>query len=572
MANHHSDGLTGGEILCELLASHNVDYVFGYPGGAALPLFDGLYKTDLLRFILSHHEQGAGHMAEGYACASMKPGIVLVTSGPGSSNLVTPMLNALLDGTPMVVICGQVATTAQGTGAFQEIDIMAIAKTCTKWCAAVERIGDLPNIVNEAFYHAASKRPGPVLISIPTDVGKASFEPIHSTNPLSTPPKMLEQGPFIQNRMVSTNRRSTPSTQGDMDHFAKLINDCRRPVICAGHGVLTNATSPTILSQIAEKGRIPVTTTLLGLGCFDETHELALHMVGTYGAPYANYAIQNADVILVFGARLDERAVGNALQFAPKAREAAQAGRGGIFQFDISHNNVGKVIKPTQIVIGDLSEVLPMLLRRLEKGEESRIMGHASPQQTIAELDRQASSLKHRITITTGVGQHQMWAAQRYRFRYPRSFITSGSLGTMGFGLPAAIGAQVARPDHMVIDIDGDASFCMTMEELLTASQYSLPIKVILFNNNTQGMIAQVQQAEYGGRVCYNRPANPNFVQLAQSMGCESQRCEHADELSRCIQWLLECRRPALLDVVMSETEMLPIVPNGKALDHITLE
>ncbi|QQK47704.1 Acetolactate synthase [Penicillium digitatum] len=523
----------------------------------------------------------------------MKPGVVLVTSGPGSSNLVTPMLNALLDGTPMIVICGQVATTVQGTGAFQEIDIMAIAKICTKWCAAVERIGDLPKIVDEAFYHASSIRPGPVLISIPKDIGKAIFEPTHTTNPLIRAPRLLKQGILRQNRIVLKNSLSTPSIQEDIDHIAKLVNDCQRPIICAGHGVLTNASGPTMLSQIAEKGRIPVTTTLLGLGCFDEAHELALHMVSTYGAPYANYAIQSADVVLVFGARLDERAVGNPLHYAPNAREAAQARRGGIFQFDFTHSNVGKIIKPTQVVIGDLSEVLPMLLQRLKSGRNREewldqierwkkkhafrvppegMHGHASPQQTIAELDRQTSSLKHRVTITTGVGQHQMWAAQRYRFKYPRSFVTSGTLGTMGFGLPAAIGAQMARPDHIVIDIDGDASFCMTMEELLTASQYDLPIKVIVFNNNAQGMIAQLQQADYGGRVCYNRQANPNFVQLARSMGCESQRCEYAGELSRCIQWLLECPRPALLDVVMDEMKMLPIVPNGKALDLITLE
>ncbi|KAJ5898880.1 Acetolactate synthase [Penicillium taxi] len=551
--------------------------VFGYPGGAALPIFDRIFKTNLFSFILSHHEQGAGHMAEGYACASSKPGIVLVTSGPGSSNLVIPMLNALLDGTPMV-----------GTGAFQEIDVMSVAKTCTKWCDPVENINDLPKIVNDAFYNATSGRPGPVLISVPKDIGQAVFETA-AADLLSIFPTMAEPEKPFQSWSVCVDIGIYKS----IDKIAQLVNYSQRPIICAGRGVLAHKVSSKILLKIAEKSRIPVTATLLRMGCFDETHDLALNMIGTYGAPYANYAIQNADLVLVFGARLDERAVGNRLEYAPKVKEAALTGRGGIFQFNLNPDIVGRVIKPTQLVVGDLSETLPHLLHGLNKEGNrtpwldqiqqwkkqhafrvpSRCMqSRTSPQQTIAELDRQTSSLKHRITMTTGVGQLQMWAAQRYRFRSPRPLITSGALGTMGFGLPAAIGAQIARPDHIVIDIDGDASFCMTMEELLTASQYDLPIKLIIFNNDGQGMISQLQKADYRNRICYNRQSNPDFVNLAQSMGCDSRRCEYAGELSSSIQWLLECKRPALFDVLMSETEMLPIVPNGKALDLITLE
>jgi acetolactate synthase-1/2/3 large subunit len=557
----------------------------GYPGGAALPLFDGIYKTKLFRFILSHHEQGAGHMAEGYACASRKPGVVLVTSGPGSSNLATPLLNALLDGTQIVVICGQVATTAQGTGAFQEIDIMALAKTCTKWCACVQRVEDLPMVIHNAFDQATSKRPGPVLVAIPMDVGKAVLQsfPLDDSLIHSLEYQNMSLGGFD----------GTSDTQKELDHIAMLVKRSQRPVICAGHGVLADESCPGLLSRIAQENKIPVTTTLLGVGCFDETHELALHMVGTYGSPYANYAVQNADLILVFGARLDERAVGNPSGYAPKAKEAAQAGQGGIIHFDIDPSAVGKVIEPTQIVVGDLSETLPKLLCRLD-GQQNRDAwldqvqkwkkvhafqvprperhNLASPQQIIAEMDRQTSSSKHCTTITTGVGQHQMWAAQRYRFRYPNSLVTSGALGTMGFGLPAAIGAQLGRPDHTVIDIDGDASFCMTMEELLTASNYDIPVKIIVFNNDTQGMIAQIQQSDYEGRVCHNRQANPNFVLLAHSMGCESQQCERGEDLSGCIQWLLACRRPALLDVLIPETEMRPLVPNGQSLEFVALE
>jgi acetolactate synthase-1/2/3 large subunit len=564
----------------------------GYPGGAALPLFDGIYKTNLLQFILAHHEQGAGHMAEGYASASQKPGVVLVTSGPGSSNLVTPMLNALLDGTPMVVICGQVATMVQGTGAFQEIDVMSLAQACTKWCTSAKRVHDLPEIVNEAFHQATSGRPGPVLIAIPKDVGGAILDSVSLGYPL-TPPGNDASAKFMPKSLTPPITCDIQGIQSQVSQVAALVNYAQRPIICAGHGVLACENGPSLLSQIAKTYRIPVTTTLLGLGSFDENHELALHMVGTYGTPYANYALQSADLILVFGARLDERAVGSPTGYAPQAREAARSGLGGIIQFDFKPESVAKVVKPTQLIVGDLSVTLPLLLSRLERKDnrdpwldqvkkwkkdyafkipQTDLASLCTPQQVIAEVDHQTASIKQCTTVTTGVGQHQMWAAQRYHFRFPHSFITSGSLGTMGFGLPAAIGAQVAQPNHTVIDIDGDASFCMTMEELLTASQHNIPIKVIVLNNDTQGMIAQLQRADYDGRICYNRQTNPNFVLLAESMGCGSKQCATSGELSDCIQWLLECRGPALLEVLVQEAEMLPIVPNGKPLDRVKLE
>ncbi|OQD89797.1 hypothetical protein PENANT_c002G07798 [Penicillium antarcticum] len=570
--------------------------MFGYPGGAALPLFDGIYKTNLFQFILSHHEQGAGHMAEGYANASMKPGVVIVTSGPGSSNLVTPMLNALLDGTPMVAICGQVATAVQGTGAFQEIEIMSLAQTCTKWCASANKVHDLPEIMHEAFRQATSSRPGPVLVSIPKDIGNAVLETVSLGCPLTPPeedaPKEFVPREFMPRATLPDITCDIQSIQSQVSQVAALVNNAQRPVICAGHGVSACEDGPALLSQIAERYRIPVTTTLLGLGSFDEEHELALHMIGTYGAPYANYALQSADLVLVFGARLDERAVGSPAGYAPKAREAACTGKGGIIQFDFHPESVAKVVKPTQLIVGDLAVTLPLLLSQLEERDNhswldqvktwkkrfafrtplTDLTSLCSPQQVIAEVDHQTAPFKHCTTLTTGVGQHQMWAAQRYNFRSPRSFITSGALGTMGFGVPAAIGAQVAQPNHIVIDIDGDASFCMTMEELLTASQYNIPIKVIVLNNETQGMIAQLQRSDYDGRICYNRQANPNFVQLAESMGCGSRQCGSSGELSDCIRWLLECRGPALLEVLVQEVEMLPIVPNGKALDLIKLE
>ena len=614
MARHQLIGLTGGEVVREILSNHGTRHVctldllfltesmsrsliinpniVGYPGGAALPLFDGLYKSTLFQFILSRHEQGAGHMAEGYAAASGKPGVVLVTSGPGSSNVVTPMLDALLDGTPMIVICGQVATAVQGTMAFQEIDVMAITGPCTKWSTCVQRVADLPGVMENAFHHALDNRPGPVLIAIPKDVGQAIFD-IRAFE--ESQEKMSHQTGHSQ---LCRNPSPLPVTNTveaseSVYKTAELINLSQRPVICAGHGVLSSDLGPALVSRVAGKSNIPVTTTLLGLGCFDETHKLALQMIGMYGVPYANYAIQEADLILVFGARLDERVVANASGFAPKAREAEQTGRGGIIQFDIDPNMIGKVVRPTYTVIGDLCETLLLLLAHLDGGEKKRTGWIQQiqqwkreysfqsrdppptrnkpifPQQIIAELDCQTASSKHQTIITTGVGQHQMWTAQRYFFRNPHSFITSGGLGTMGFGLPAAIGAKLARSDHQVIDVDGDASFCMTMEEALTASQYNIPVKVVVFNNQRQAMISQLQKADYGGRECFAQQQNPDFVQLISSMGWEGRRCGILQDLSSCMHWLLACQGPALLDVAFTDTDMVPIVPNGKTLGEI---
>ncbi|KAJ5081238.1 Acetolactate synthase large subunit biosynthetic [Penicillium angulare] len=593
MRNRQFKSLTGGELLCQLLEAHNVEHIFGYIGGAALPLFDAIYKSTLFHCIVPHHEQGAGHMAEGYAAATLKPGIVIVTSGPGSSNLVTPLLNASLDGTPMVAICAQVSTAVRGTGAFQEIDMMGIARYCTKWSASVGKVGELPCIINEAFHQATSARPGPVLVVIPVDVAAATFDDTQMELSLSEPLKDSYHERMSEGEPIVIRDDDQAKMQNQLDKAIQLINHSARPVICAGHGVATSDQGPSLLSQISSKYKIPVMTTLMGLGSFDETRDLALHMVGTHGTPYANYAIQNADLILVLGARLDERVVGNSAAFALKAKEAGHAGKGGIIHFDVSPDTVGKVIEPTQVVVGDLSQSLPILLSRLDiqKNRDAWLyqiqlwktqyalkvptiepLAHPTPQTVISELNLQTSSYKHRMVITTGVGHHQMWAAQRYRYKFPQSMITSGSLGTMGFGLPASIGAQIGRPDTTVIDIDGDASICMTMEELLTAKQYNVPIKIIVFNNGGQGMTAQIQRQSFGGRVCYNRPINPDFVMLAKSMGCESRRCESSVELAESIRWLLQRRDPALLDIVMDDIDMTPIVPAGKALELITLE
>ncbi|KAE8359134.1 thiamine diphosphate-binding protein [Aspergillus caelatus] len=481
-------GMKGGDIFHQLLIHNGVEHIFGYPGGAVLTLLDVIYGSDKLQFILTRHEQGAGHMTDGYAQATGRTGVVLVTSGPGTSNLATAMLNALLDGNPIVVICGQVATDALGTNAFQEIDVPALAKPCTKWVTVVQKIEDLPFVVRDGFRAA-------------------------------------------HGRVAWT---------GTIERVAKLINTAERPVIIAGHGVLNVPRAPSRISELSELAQIPAE---------------ALHMVGTHGAVYANYAVQNADLILALGARLDERVVSDLESFAPKAMEAEQNSRGGIIQFDIEPDNVNKVVQVTEAVLGDLNDTLPL-------GSIPRppnLTAHILPSHVPIEVNRQTNLSSVPTIVTTGVGQHQMWATRCYRWRSPRTLITSGDLGTMGFGVPAAIGAKIGCTDSKVINIDGDGSFSMTMQELLTASQHNVKIKVIIFNNEEQKMMTHLK--------------NPDFVTLAQSFGCEARRCHLVEELESSIHWLLEVECPATLDVNLeSEPPMLPIVRVGVSLDTFIME
>ncbi|OJI84669.1 hypothetical protein ASPTUDRAFT_118658 [Aspergillus tubingensis CBS 134.48] len=574
-------GLSGGDVLCELLGREGVKHIFGYPGGASLPLVDSLHRAQKFDFILAHHEQGAGHMAEGYYRTSKKPGVVMVTSGPGSSNTVTPMLDALLDGTAIVVICGQVPTAAKGKGAFQEINIDELARTCTKWSTSVQRVWELPMVVRSAFQRAVEGRPGPVLISVPKDIAQVTFDE-----------EALEAYKNMKDKYLAPSPEPPGNNAAnflqELDHVAELINDSRRPIICAGNGALATQEGVALLRKMVDNYCIPAATTLHGLGCFDHDDPLSLGMFGTYGTACANYAIQNADLILVMGARLDERAVGKTSGFAPYAREKAKDGKGGIIHFDISPDFLGKFVTPTRVILGDLSNTVGALLKRLERTERAEWLGliqqlkeeyplpptlsdhknpRPHPQEVVTELNRQTASLKHPVTITTGVGQHQMWTAKQYDWKHDRFLVTSGGLGTMGYGLPAAIGSKTARPNNDVICIDGDASFCMTMAELLTASQHGITVKVIILNNQEQGMITQLQRESYGGRTCYARQDNPDFVRLARSMNCQGKRCFFKEDLPECIDWLLRCDGVALLDVLIAETEMVPIVPSGQSLD-----
>jgi acetolactate synthase I/II/III large subunit len=569
--------------LAVVTASSNVHLVVGYPGGTILPVFDAIHDSKHFNFILPRHEQGAGHMAEGYARASGKPGVVLVTSGPGATNVVTPMQDALSDGTPMVVFCGQVPTSAIGSDAFQEADVIGISRACTKWNVMVKNVAELPRRINEAFEIATSGRPGPVLVDLPKDVTAGV---LRRAIPTETAIPALPSA--ASRAAMALNKRQLESS---IRRVADLVNMAKKPVIYAGQGVILSEGGSEILKELAEKSSIPVTTTLQGLGGFDELDEKSLHMLGMHGSAYANMAVQEADLLIALGARFDDRVTGVISKFAPGAKAAAAEGRGGIVHFEIMPKNINKVVQATEAIEGDVTDNLRQLLPQLETRtmadrkewfgqinewkkkwplsdyERAERSGLIKPQTLIEELSNLTADRKDNTFISTGVGQHQMWAAQHFRWRYPRTMITSGGLGTMGYGLPAAIGAKVARPDALVIDIDGDASFNMTLTELSTAAQFNIGVKVIVLNNEEQGMVTQWQNLFYEDRYSHTHQSNPDFMKLADAMGIQHRRCTKPDDVVDSLKWLINTEGPALLEVVTDKkVPVLPMVPAGSAL------
>ncbi|KAI8966954.1 thiamine diphosphate-binding protein [Mycotypha africana] len=587
-------GMSGGEIFHEMMLRHNVKHIFGYPGGAILPVFDAIYESKYFDFILPRHEQGAGHMAEGYAKATGKPGVVLVTSGPGATNVVTAMADALADGIPLVVFSGQVITGAIGTDAFQEADVVGITRSCSKWNVMVKDIAELPRRINEAFTIATSGRPGPVLVDLPKDITAGILRkpiPTHAMIP-SRP-----STPIIPNTAVGAfveQARSKPHPV--ITRAIELINKAKRPVIYAGHGVLGHPDGPELMRELSHRANIPVTTTLHGLGTYDELDPKALHMLGMHGSCYANLAMQNADLILALGARFDDRVTGDIAHFAPEAFKAAKENRGGILHFEIMPKNINKVVQATEAIEGDVTENLKKILPHIKPQRREAWLDQIQawkeaypfyydktvsddetlkPQQLIEELDKQTRDKKEKVTITTGVGQHQMWTAQMYRWTQPRSLITSGGLGTMGYGLPAAIGAKVAKPakDEIVIDIDGDASFSMTAMELATAAEFNIGVKVLLLNNSFQGMVKQWQDLFYKNRYSGTIMTNPDFVKLAEAMGVKAIRVTKASEVESKMKEFLEYNEgPVLMDAVVCKKEVLfPMVPGGKPLHEFLL-
>ncbi|ODV78469.1 uncharacterized protein CANTADRAFT_26553 [Suhomyces tanzawaensis NRRL Y-17324] len=576
-------GLTGGEIFHEMMLRHDVDTVFGYPGGAILPVFDAIYNSDKFKFVLPRHEQGAGHMAEGYARVTGKPGVVLVTSGPGATNVITPLADALMDGVPLVVFSGQVPTTAIGTDAFQEADVIGISRSCTKWNVMVKNVAELPRRINEAFEIATSGRPGPVLVDLPKDVTAAILRqsiPIHSTLPSNALSQL-------------TKKAANEFTLEAIRNSADLLNSAKKPIIYAGAGILNHEDGPKLLKELADKANIPVTTTIQGLGAFDQRDPKSLDFLGMHGNAAANTAIQTADLILALGARFDDRVTLNVSKFAPAAKLAASENRGGIIHFEVSPKNINKVVEATVAVEGDVTANLKKFIPLVESVDRTEWLDQCTewknkypysyqketpgslikPQTLIQELSKQSHTYGKDVIVTTGVGQHQMWAAQHFTWTKPRTMITSGGLGTMGFGLPAAIGAQIGRPDAIVIDIDGDASFNMTLTELSAAIQANAPVKICVLNNEEQGMVTQWQTLFYEHRYSHTHQSNPDFMKLAEAMGMKGIRLSTpADMVSGVKEFLDYNDGPVLMEVLVEKkVPVLPMVPAGRALDDFIL-
>jgi len=578
-------GKTGGEIIIEMLQRLGIDTVFGYPGGAALPITDSLTKYKNMRYIVPRHEQGAGHMAEGFAKSTGKVGVVIVTSGPGATNVITPLADALNDGIPLVVFSAQVPTFSIGTDSFQEADIVGISRSCTKWNSIVKDIRELPRRIEEAFKIATTGRPGPVLLDIPKDISsgilRREIDEFYGLNFPPCEPYLFSADP--EGELKKSIR-----------HAADMINNAERPVIIAGAGILNHPEGPKILKTLSRKANIPVATSFQGLGCFNENDPMALHMIGMHGSVYGNLAIQAADVVIVLGSRMDERATANTDLYCLGARKAERRGYGGIIQFEIQPKNINKKVQITEAVEGDVTEnvkkMLPLIQSHHHKQWNNQIQEWKrkyaftynrssfdeetiKPQHVIEELNRLTERIKKDIVITTGVGQHQMWTAQFFRWKYPKSLISSGALGTMGFGVPAALGVKLGNPKKMVIDIDGDSSFSMTGQELITAKQYGIPIKVIIMNNASQGMVRQMQEIYYDRRYNQTIMCNPDFKSLCEAMDAETIHTTNKATLTKDLKKFLSFNHPTrsivlIVDVDQSEI-VYPIVNSTDGLHEM---
>jgi acetolactate synthase-1/2/3 large subunit len=547
----------GSQIIVDTLVEQGVEVIFGYLGGVVLPLFDKLYDAPI-RFIIPRHEQGGCHMADAYARATGKVGVVIATSGPGATNLTTGLATAMMDSTPLVALTGQVRTELIGNDAFQEADTTGITRPITKHNVIVKDPSQLARTIREAFYIASSGRPGPVLIDLPVDVQLAQIAP--------TEPEVINL-PGYKLRKQGHARQVTLA--------ANAINESEKPVVYAGGGVIISGASQE-LRQLAEKANLPVTTTLMGLGAYDQNRPESLDMLGMHGTAYANYAIQNCDLLISIGARFEDRVTGKLNTFAPRAK---------IVHIDIDPASISKNVHVDIPVVGDARLILTELAKVVEHRPRKAWFEEISawkekhplrydteadvvkPQYVIEELCRQT---KGDATIVTGVGQHQMWAAQFYRYSRPRQFITSGGLGTMGFGLPGAIGVQVACPDALVVDIDGDSSFNMTLTELSTAVQYELPVKVCLLNNGYMGMVRQWQELFYGKRYSYSSLKNPDFANLAQAFGAAGYTVDKKKDVAAGIEKMLAEKKPCVVDFKIDRTENVwPMVAAGKGLHEM---
>ncbi|CAN7375597.1 acetolactate synthase 3 large subunit [Devosia sp. LjRoot3] len=570
-----AEKMTGAEMVIQALADQGVEHIFGYPGGAALPIYDAMFQQDVVQHILVRHEQGATHMAEGYARSTGKPGVVLVTSGPGATNAVTGLTDALLDSIPLICITAQVPTTLIGSDAFQECDTVGITRSCTKHNYLVKSVHDLPRVLHEAFLIATTGRPGPVVIDIPKDV-------------------QFAVGEYYRPEVESLRHQSyRPQVDGDLkaiEAAVDLMLKAERPVFYTGGGVINSGPEASEnLRELAELTGFPVTSTLMGLGAFPASNPQWLGMLGMHGTYEANLAMHDCDVMINIGARFDDRITGRIDAFSPNSRK---------IHVDIDPSSINKVVQVHVPIVGDCNRVLEEMIRiwrsktnqpRTEaiapwwsQIDKWRAVGSLNfknsdtvikPQWAIQRLYEATKNQSKEVYITTEVGQHQMWAAQHFHFDKPNHWMTSGGLGTMGYGLPAAVGVQVAHPDALVIDIAGEASVQMTMQEMSTAVQYRLPIKIFILNNERMGMVRQWQDLLHGSRYAHSYSESlPDFVKLAEAYGGRGIRCENPAELDAAIAEMLDYDGPVLFDVIVEKDEnCLPMIPSGKPHNEIIL-
>ena len=561
--------MTGAEIFVKALTDLGVDVVFGYPGGAVLHIYDELFKSTKLRHLLTRHEQGAVHMADGFARASGKTGVCLVTSGPGATNTVTGIATAYMDSIPIVVFSGQVPTLMIGNDAFQEADIVGITRPCTKHNYLVKEAKDLARIIKESFYIASTGRPGPVLVDIPKDVLMGSAE-------YSLPKEINVRG-------YHPNYEGHPR---QVESAVRMIREKERPVLYAGGGVILAGSSQQLV-EFAHILGIPVTTTLMGMGAFPGTDPLFMGMLGMHGTYAANMAISHSDLIIAVGARFDDRVTGKVDEFAPHAK---------IIHIDIDPTSIQKNVPVDIPIVGDLKDVLKKMIKLVKGTKEAAhfkekiapwreqvgkwaathplsykpAKGKIKPQHVVEQI---YSLTKGDAIITTEVGQNQMWAAQFYKFDKPRTFLSSGGLGTMGYGFPAAIGAQVAMPGRLVIDVAGDGSIQMNIQELATAVQYRLPVKVVILNNGALGMVRQWQELFFQGKYSQTcLPQIPDFVKLAEAYGAEGFRATRPEEVRDVLKRGFAAKGPAFIDILTDPNEMVyPMVPAGAPLTKMLL-
>ena len=568
--------MTGAEIVFKALEDQGVKHIFGYPGGAVLPIYDELKNHKKIKHILVRHEQGAGHAAEGYARSSGKPGVMLVTSGPGATNAVTALTDAYMDSIPLVCITGQVPTHLIGTDAFQECDTTGITRPCTKHNWLVKDVKKLSSIMHKAFEVATTGRPGPVLVDIPKDI-------------------QFQKGKYIKPKELKNNKIKTNITfngqDKDIEVAVELIKKSSKPIIYTGGGVINSGPRATqLLREFVSLTGFPITSTLQGLGAFPGNDQQFLGMLGMHGTYEANNAMHDCDLMINIGARFDDRITGKIDEFSPKSKK---------IHIDIDPSSINKNVKVDLALVGDVKFVLEKLVsvvkqkhpdfensnkqkiaawwNQIENWRKKNSLGYKNSKEVIKPqfaVQRLYELTKAQdVFITTEVGQHQMWAAQHYKFDKPNRWMTSGGLGTMGYGLPAAVGVQVANPDKLVIDIAGEASVLMTMQEMSTAVQYKLPIKIFILNNEYMGMVRQWQELLHEKNYSESYTAAlPDFVKLAEAYGCVGIRAKKPEELDGKITEMLSVNKPVIFDCVVDKTEnCYPMIPSGKPHNQMLL-